>query len=122
MNNLGENETVGNAVSGIFGNWARQDSQAARNWIDNQNDISKDELYSSATRRVMWDEDYSGAAQWASGITDEKERNKRYNDVYQRWKNGDKEGADNWLEQQDPAVQESITAPINTTAPATLHR
>ncbi len=108
MNKLGENETPSNAVDDIFGNWARQDGQAARHWIESQSNIDKDDLYSSAARRVMWDEDYAGAAQWASGITDEKERSQRYNDVYSRWQRGDTEGAEKWLKQQDADVQEAV--------------
>ncbi len=108
MNKLGENETPSNAVDDIFGNWARQDGQAARHWIESQSDIDKDDLYSTAASSVMWDEDYAGAAQWASGITDEKERSQRYNDVYSRWQRGDTEGAEKWLKQQDADVQEAV--------------
>jgi len=43
------------------------------------------------TVRVMWDEDYAGATQWASGI-----------------KGGDKEVAGKWLKQQDADLQEAL--------------
>ena len=102
-----------NSVHNSFGNWAREDTETARKWLSAQEgDLNKDKLRGSAAQRTMWDEDYSGAAQWASSIQDEEQQQESYSSIYRQWSNRDKEGANQWLETLDEATREAIVPEV----------
>ena len=102
-----------NSVHNSFGNWAREDTETARKWLSAQEgDLNKDKLRGSAAQRTMWDEDYSGAVQWASSIQDEEQQQESYSSIYRQWSNRDKEGANQWLETLDEATREAIVPEV----------
>ena len=100
-----------NSVTNSFGNWAREDTEAARKWLSAQEgDLDKDKLRGSAAQRTIWDEDYPSAVQWASSIQDEEQKRRRYRDIYSQWSNNDKEGAAQWVETLDETTRNAVVS------------
>jgi len=97
------------SIDGTFGDWARRDEESAKKWLVNQDTgVDKDGLIMAAAQRIMWDEDFPKAAQWAGSIGDEKKRLKSLKHGYRRWLDRDKKGATEWLENLDEETRKKI--------------
>ncbi len=97
------------SVDATFAGWARQDADSAREWLGAQaDDLNKDQFRNSAAQRTMWDDDYSGAVQWASSIQDTEKRQKSFKNIYSQWARKDKEGANQWVESLDEVTREAV--------------
>ncbi|MCP5535949.1 MAG: hypothetical protein H7A51_06900 [Akkermansiaceae bacterium] len=96
------------AVEDIFAGWARKTPDQAKNWLNGQSDIDQDQLRSEAIKQMRWDDNYQLSISWADEIKDEKKRLQNYRNIYSSWKRDDKEGAQRWLDAQDPEMRKSI--------------
>lgn len=108
INMTSENEDTPGNVDNIFGSWAREDTPAARTWLESRQDIDQDQFRESAARRLMWNDDHAEAANWAASISDADKRERSYKRIYRRWNRDDPEGARKWLATQDAALQQTI--------------
>jgi len=108
LDQLQEGQDRADTVDDIFGDWARRTPDAAQNWLDRQDDLDKDKLLGKAIDRMRWDEDYERSITWANQIDDAAKRNQKYQSIYSNWSNGDKEGAQRWLDSQPEDIKAAV--------------
>ncbi len=105
-----EGEERDAAVSESFASLARQDSDAAREWM-NANGKNNDDYLSLASDRLRW-QNPDQAMEWALEISDDDLRTKKVVQSYEKWNEEHEAGAQAWLEQQDEDTQAAILAAV----------
>lgn len=96
-------------LSNSFRGWARQNVDAARKWLNAQEEnLNKDQLRRFAAKETIWHRNSAEAVQWASSIQDPEQKTKSYTEIYATWSGRDYEGATKWVETLDEATRKAV--------------
>lgn len=96
-------------VESTFATWVQQDPAGAGEWLQAQpEEMRSDDLYSTASQRLMYSQKFEQAVEFAGQIGDETVRLEKMRQVRQMWQASDEAAAQQWLESLDEPMREAV--------------